>query len=170
MNAAEVDEAMQSIVRDYWSVWKQFVLHGVTQEEILPQALMLSWRRCAALGLDPYGEIGPENNAHSISATASHKLLSLVRPAMEDLYQFAEGSECVVVFADAKARIVDEVGDREIQEELGHLGLSIVASWSEERQGSNALALALQDSFPNQLEGAMHYRAALHPLYTSTES
>jgi len=167
MNANEGAEAMQSIVRDYWSVWKQFVLHGITQEEMLPPALMLSWRRCAALGLDPYGEIGPENNAHSISATASHRLLSLVRPAMEDLYQFAEGSECAVVFADAEACIVDKVGDREIQEELEHLGLSIGASWSEERQGSNALALALQESFPIQLEGAMHYRAALHPLYTS---
>ena len=156
---------MQSIVRDYWSVWKQFVLHGVTQEDILPPALMQSWRRCAALGLDPYGEIGPENNI--ASPTAPQKLLSLVRPAMEDLHQFAEGSECVVVFADAGARIVDKVGDRAMQEELEHLGLSIGALWSEERQGSNALALALQESFPIQLEGAMHYRAALHPLYSS---
>src|SRR5260370_12184079 len=80
MNANERDEAMQSIVRDYWSVWKQFVLHGVTQEEILPPALMLSWRRCAALGIDPYGEIGPENNAHYISPQASLNMLSLVRP------------------------------------------------------------------------------------------
>src|SRR5258708_38387793 len=111
MNANEGDEAMQSIVRDYWSVWKQFVLHGVTQEEILPPALMLSWRRCEALGLDPYGEIGPENNAHSISATASHKLLSLGRPAVEGLYQFAGGSECVVVFADAQAAVSGKGGD-----------------------------------------------------------
>src|SRR6266446_4903981 len=167
MNANEGAEAMQSIVRDYWSVWKQFVLHGITQEEMLPPALMLSWRRCAALGLDPYGEIGPENNAHSISATASHRLLSLVRPAMEDLYQFIEGSECVVVFADAEARIIDTVGDRVMRGELEHLGLNTGASWSEERQGSNAFALALQESFPIQLDGAMHYRAALHPLYTS---
>ncbi len=156
---------MQSIVRDYWSVWKQFVLHGVTQEDILPPSLMQSWRRCAALGLDPYSEIGPENNI--ASPTIPQKLLSLVRPAMEDLHQFAEGSECVVVFADAGARIVDKVGDRAMQEELEHLGLSIGALWSEERQGSNALALALQESFPTQLEGAMHYRAALHPLYSS---
>src|SRR5258708_39191922 len=115
-------EAMLSIVRDYWSVCKQFVLHGVTQEEMLLPALMLSWRRCAALGLDPYGEIVLENNAHSISTTASHKLLSLVRPAMEDLYQFAEGSECVVGFADAEARIGDKVGGREVPGEVEHLG------------------------------------------------
>jgi len=160
---------MQSIVQDYWSVWKQFVLHGVMQEDVLPPALMQSWRRCAALGLDPYSdqEIGESTLFSHPSTAVSHKLLSLVRPAMEDLHQFAEGSECVVVFADAAVRIVDRVGDQSMQQELEHLGLIIGASWSEEQQGSNALTLALQESFPIQLEGAMHYRAALHPLYTS---
>ena len=158
---------MQSIVHDYWSIWKQFVLHGVTQEDILPPALMQSWRRCVELGLDPYGEIVPEENTHPTTTSVSHKLLSLMRPAMEDLYQFIEGSECVVVFADAEARIIDMVGDRAMRDELEHLGLTTGASWSEERQGSNAFALALQESFPIQLDGAMHYRAVLHPLYTS---
>lgn len=158
---------MQSSVRDYWSVWKQFVLHGVTQEDIMPPALMQSWRRCAALGIDPYGEIDHGYISHTAPISVSQKLLSLVRPAMEDLHQFVEGSECVVAFADAEARVVDLVGDPAMRQELEHLGLSIGASWSEERQGANALTLALQESFPIQLDGAMHYRAALHPLYTS---
>ncbi len=160
---------MQSTVHDYWSVWKQFVLHGVMQEDVLPPALMQSWRRCASLGLDPYGELG--TNAIQDSAPApvvvSQSLLSLVRPAMEDLHQFAEGSECVIVFADAEVRIVDIVGDQTVREELEQQGLQIGVSWSEELLGSNALALALQESFPIHLEGAMHYQAALHILYSS---
>ncbi len=158
---------MQSTLRDYWSIWKQFVLHGVTQEDMLPPALMQSWRCCVELGLDPYSEIVSQESTHPTSTSVSHKLLSLVRPAMEDLYQFIEGSECVVVFADAEARIIDTVGDRVMRGELEHLGLNTGASWSEERQGSNAFALALQESFPIQVDGAMHFRAALHPLYTS---
>jgi transcriptional regulator of acetoin/glycerol metabolism len=158
---------MQSTVQDYWSIWKQYVLQGVVQEDILPPALMQSWRRCVSLGLDPYGEPGSEEITHATSTSVSQQLLSLVRPAMEDLHQFVEGSECVVVFADAEALIVDMVGDPATQKELEHLGLSVGASWSEERQGANALALALHESFPMQLNGAMHYRAALHPLYTS---
>lgn len=158
---------MQSIARDYWSIWKQFVLHGVMQEDVLPPALVQSWRRCAGLGLDPYGEVVSEDPAQAAPATVSQKLLSLVRPAMEDLHQFIEGSGCVIVFADADVRIIDRFGDRAMQEELEHLGLRTGASWCEERQGSNALALALQESFPIQLDGAMHYRAALHQLYTS---
>lgn len=158
---------MQIRIRDYWSVWKQFVLHGVMQDEALPPALIQSWKRCAALGLDPYGDVNSEEIASSSASSISPQLLTLVRPVMEDMYQFIEGSVCVVVFADDGARIVDCFGDRDMQAELEHLGLSTGASWHEERRGSNALALALQESFPIQLEGAMHYRAALHPLYTS---
>ena len=160
---------MQGTVHDYWSVWKQFVLHGVMQEDVLPPALMQSWRLCVSLGLDPYGELGTNTVLDSLPApvAVSEPLLSLVRPAMEDLHQFAEGSECVIIFADAEVRIVDLVGDQTVREELEHLGLQIGASCSEERLGSNALALALQESFPIQLEGAMHFRAALHTLYSS---
>jgi len=86
---------------------------------------------------------------------------------MEDVYQFAEGSECAVVFADNEACIIDIVSGQDLQQELECLGLTIGASWSEERQGSNALALALQESFPMQLDGAMHYLAPLHIFYTA---
>ena len=158
---------MQIRGRDYWSVWKQFVLHGGMQDEALPPALLQSWKRCAALGLDPYGEIPADEISPTATPGISGQLLTLVRPAMEDLHQFIEGSACVVVFADDNARIVDCFGDQDVQLELVHLGLSLGASWQEARQGSNALALALRESFPMKLEGAMHYRAALHPLYTS---
>ena len=157
----------QSALDDYWSVWKQFVVHGVMQEDVLPPALMQSWHRCVSLGLDPYAEKGRHDASDQAPAAVSQSILSLVRPAMEDLYQFAEGSECVITFADADLRLIDMVGDQAVREDLERLGLRIGTCWSEERLGANALALALQESFPIQLEGAMHYLAALHPLYTS---
>ncbi|HLG77713.1 MAG TPA: sigma 54-interacting transcriptional regulator [Ktedonobacteraceae bacterium] len=158
---------MQTGMRDSWSAWKQFVLHGVPPDEALPPVLIQSWKRCAALGLDPYGDVPPENVSLSHSFGISHPMLTLVRPVMEDIHQFIEESACVVVFADEEARIVDRFGNQDMQTELEHIGLHIGASWREDHQGSNALALALQESFPTQLEGAMHYRAALHSLYTS---
>ena len=158
---------MQLRRRDYWSIWKQFVLHGVMLDETLPPALVQSWIRCATLGLDPYSDLPSEEVSLSSLSSISPQMLTLVRPVMEDMHQFIEGSACVVVFTDGGGRIVDRFGDQDMQTELEHLGLSIGASWHEDRQGSNALALALQESFPIQLEGAMHYRAALHPLYTS---
>jgi transcriptional regulator of acetoin/glycerol metabolism len=158
---------VQIRMRDYWSVWKQFVLHGVMQDGMLPPALIQSWKRCVALGLDPYGDTALEEMTEPASSSISRQLLTLVRPVMEDMHQFIEGSACVVVFTDDGARIVDCFGDADMRVELEHLGLRVGASWHEDRQGSNALTLALQESFPIQLEGAMHYRAALHPFYTS---
>ena len=151
---------MQIRMRDYWSVWKQFVLHGVMQDGTLPPALIQSWKRCAALGLDPYADTVREEMIEPISSSISRQLLTLVRPAMEDMHQFIEGTACMVVFTDDGARIVDCFGDADMRVELEHLGLRVGASWHEDRQGSNALTLALQESFPMQLEGAMHYRAA----------
>ncbi|MBV9257404.1 MAG: sigma 54-interacting transcriptional regulator [Ktedonobacteraceae bacterium] len=158
---------MQIGMRDYWSVWKQFVLQGMLLDETLPPALLQSWKHCAALGLDPYSSIPSEEVKFTPSSSIAPHILTLVRPIMEDLHQFIEGAACVVVFADDAGRVVDCFGDQKMQTELEHLGLSVGASWHEDHQGSNALALALQESFPIQLEGAMHYRAALHPLYTS---
>jgi sigma-54 dependent transcriptional regulator, acetoin dehydrogenase operon transcriptional activator AcoR len=157
---------VQIWMRDYWSVWKQFVLHGVMQDGALPPALIQSWKRCATLGLDPYGDSAREEMTEP-PPSISRQLLTLVRPAMEDMHQFIEGTACIVVFTDDGARIVDCFGDADMRVELEHLGLRVGASWHEDRQGSNALTLALQESFPIQLEGAMHYRAALHPFYTS---
>src|ERR1700694_5120510 len=109
---------MEIRVRDYWSVWKQFVLHGVMQDEVIPPALLQSWKRCAALGLDPYGETSIDETASAGAPGIVRQLLTLVRPAMEDLHQFIEGSACVVVFADEDARIVDCFGDQDMQQEL----------------------------------------------------
>src|SRR5690348_11245285 len=127
----------QRTAEDYWSIWKQYISLGVVQEDLLPPALMQSWRRCVAQGLDPYGESEPDREeiTQKPMTALSQQLLSLVRPAMEDLHQFIEGSECVVVFADTEVRIVDTVGDSALQIELEHLGLSAGASWNEERQG-----------------------------------
>jgi transcriptional regulator of acetoin/glycerol metabolism len=168
---------MQDVMHDYWAIWKQFVLQGVMQEDALPPSLVQSWRRCAAMGLDPYGPapFNQQEGSHSKNKDApvppnpaySPTMLSLVRPAMEDLHQFAEGAECVVIFADAQACIVDIVGAQSMLHELEHIGLVSGVSWREEQRGANALALALRESFPIQLDGAMHYCAFLHPVYTS---
>lgn len=158
---------MQSRSADeYWPAWQQFVLHGTLGEERLPLALLQAWWRCARLGPNPYaGRTAIQTPGTTVNLP--QELLQLVRPAIEDLYQFAEGARCVVVFADADLRIADLVGGQGIREELEHVGLCRNMLWSEEEQGVNALDLALRESFPTYLTGAMHYLAALHPFYTA---
>lgn len=158
---------MLSSVQDYRAIWEQFVLQGRLREELLPPALAQSWRRCAALGLDPCGQPPAPDSGPAAPQPLSRRLLALIRPAMEDLYQFIEGSDSLVLFANAEARIIELIGDPEVRARLEPLGMRVGTLWDEEQQGANALALALQESFPMQLEGAMHYRSALHALYTA---
>ncbi len=86
---------------EYWPAWRQFVLHGTFAEEQLPALIIQSWRRCAACGLNPYASRGSVP-VRPDRIRIPQDLLSLARPAIEDLYQFAEGAECVVLFADAE--------------------------------------------------------------------
>ncbi|HEX7737442.1 MAG TPA: sigma 54-interacting transcriptional regulator [Ktedonobacteraceae bacterium] len=158
---------MQRLDDEYWPAWRQFVLQGTLEEDRLPSLLAQSWRRCAALGLNPYASQQQDGSMSTEPVRISQDLLSLARPAIEDLYQFAEEAECVVVFADANARVADLVGSSRIRQELEMAGLREGALWSEEARGANALALALHESFPIHIAGAMHYLAALHPFYSA---
>ncbi|HET8845194.1 MAG TPA: hypothetical protein VFN35_27210, partial [Ktedonobacteraceae bacterium] len=151
---------------EYSRAWQRFVLQGILEEDTIPPLVGQAWRRCALLGVNPYA-----SRERSLTQEARPRLpqdlLRLARPAIEDLYQFAEEAECVVVFADTEARFADLVGSERMLQELEHIGLYEGALWSEDLQGANALALALHESFPTHLEGAMHYLAALHPFYTA---
>jgi PAS domain S-box-containing protein len=161
---------MQRVMRNYQEIWQQFILQGAIKDTrsdgILPPALLQSWRRCATHKIDPYA-FRKGCTPTVVVESVPHELLLLLRSSMEDLHQFAEGAECVVVFADTSATIIDIVGDRRMQQGLERLGLATDSSWSEDQRGSNALAIALQESLPIQLDGPMHYCAPLHQFYTS---
>ncbi|HKB49797.1 MAG TPA: sigma 54-interacting transcriptional regulator, partial [Ktedonobacterales bacterium] len=102
-----------------------------------------------------------------LASTIMARQLALVRPAMEDVYQFVEGSACVIACADAEGRLIDVVGDHALLDELAAIGWATGACWSEECSGTNGLALALLESFPSQVSGAAHYCAFLRPYCTS---
>ena len=142
--------------------WEQFIEEGLLKGDELPPAIALSWQRCRRRGLDPHRHVAMPPARQSLPASA-HEQLTLVRPAMEDLHQFVEGSGCVVAFANAEGIVLDIVGDAPIARELAHLGLTPGACWGEEALGTNALGLALADAFPIQISGAGHFCAWLHP-------
>ncbi len=159
---------MQDSMQDYRRHWQQFIHDGVMQEDVLPPPMRQSWQRCSTLGFNAYQETSVHDQpAYTLATSYPLDLLALIRPVMEDLHQFTEGSACVVAFADGNATIIDLVGNPAMRQTFEQLGLAIGASWSEEQQGTNALALALRESFPIQIAGAMHYRSALHAVYTS---
>ncbi|HEV2236644.1 MAG TPA: sigma 54-interacting transcriptional regulator [Ktedonobacterales bacterium] len=132
-------------------------------------AIVSSHARCAQAGLataltrplPPLAALPP------LESTWAARHYALVRPAIEDLYQFIEGSESVVAFADADGRLVELVGDEHILAGATAIGFERASCWSEGCAGTNGLALALAEAFPIQVTGEAHYCALLHPFSTS---
>ncbi len=142
--------------------WEQFVDEGLLKGDELPPAVALSWQRCRQRVLDPRRPPRAPRTPSEPPATSQEQLV-LVRPAMEDLHQFVEGSGCVVAFATAEGTLLDIVGDAHTARELAEVGFVPGATWTEESVGTNAIALALADAFPIQISGAAHFCAYLHP-------
>lgn len=132
-------------------------------------ALAASWRRCQQRGISRSlaAPLPPPANLPQQGESTISRTLSLVRPVLEDIHQFVEGSRTVIGFADAEARLLDLVGDQALLEELRSIGWSIGSCWSEECTGANALALALIESFSIQVIGDAHYCNLLTPYCTA---
>src|SRR5260370_39347 len=142
---------------------------GIGSATAIPPAIALSRQRCVHQGLPATLErpLAPSAALPPLDATWAARHRSLVRPAMEDLYEFIEGSGCVVAFADAEGRLLDMLGDAATLREVGELGFTTSMCWSEECAGTNGLALALIESFPTQVLGAQHY-GAFAQAYSTT--
>src|SRR5260221_5612630 len=142
---------------------------GIGSATAIPPAIALSHQRCVHQGLPATLErpLAPSAALPPLDATWAARHRSLVRPAMEDLYEFIEGSGCVVAFADAEGRLLDMLGDAATLREVGELGFTTSMCWSEECAGTNGLALALIESFPTQVLGAQHY-GAFAQAYSTT--
>ncbi len=145
--------------------------HGLTDSEMLriDPALMRSWQRCSELGVarDQEGPRPPRAAVDQRGATLAAHALSLVRPAMEDVYQFIEGSRTVIGFVDADARLLEMIGDAALRDDLATVGWSVGACVSEASAGTNGPALAVEDSFPALVNGAAHYCTFLTPYCTA---
>ena len=155
MNTAVSHDSFQRI-------WEQFIDEGLLQGNDLPPAIALSWQRCRQRTLNPRRPPRIPSQPPTLPAGSQEQLV-LVRPAMEDLHQFVEGSGCIVAFANAEGTLLDIFGDTHTARELAEIGFVPGAPWTEEAVGTNAIALALSDAFPIQIRGAAHFCAYLHP-------
>ncbi|MDY7040233.1 MAG: sigma 54-interacting transcriptional regulator [Chloroflexota bacterium] len=150
------------------SAWQQFTTQGTCDLETLDPAVMRSWHRCRQAGLTPYMSPMslPCENAEALELRqhAHFDLIAIARPFMEDIYQFVGERDVVVYLTERDLCILDAVGDSSLYELLQARGFERGAQLSEERIGTNAAALALNEGMPVQVVGPEHYCVALHSL------
>ena len=85
------------------------------QDEEASPTIALSWKRCSDRGLDPAQapDLTPDSHPPRHMSPAVARYLAIVRPAMEDVYQFIEGSQSAIAFTDSDGRLHDLIGDPE---------------------------------------------------------
>lgn len=147
--------------------WQQFVTHSTFAANIDP-LVMRSWQRTAPR-LNPYGTPQRANlSDDGLRRTLQQHalLLALARPLMEDVYQFIEGAGALILLADSTHCVLEEFGDDRVRVELRGLGILAGAFIDESRIGTNAFAVALNESCPAQVVGAEHFLTPFH-LYST---
>jgi transcriptional activator for dhaKLM operon len=148
--------------------WESFQATGTCDDATIAPPILRSWRRCAVAGLDSRGACRSPGHELAPLADATHEaLIALVRPYMEDLYQFMEGSGFAVLLADASLTLIEVIGDAEMLEAIESYDLGRGSSWREEYVGSMALNLALHEALPWQTRGAEHFCACYHQFACS---
>ncbi|MDT8897256.1 sigma 54-interacting transcriptional regulator [Thermanaerothrix sp. 4228-RoL] len=146
-----------------YDAWHTFI----TRHIILPQVrpiIATSWQRCWAR-VDPYALLKPPrlSDQHLFSMQVNHfELMAIARPVMEDIYQYIENSNSVVLFANSVGYLLDRVGDPGMLATLESLQIVPGALLAESELGTNAIGVALLEREPLQVVGYEHFSQPLH--------
>lgn len=98
----------------------------------------------------------------TVMALPGEGVLTALRPALEDMVEFVEGTYSAALLVNDSLAVVEVLGNHAMLARLERLGLRRGAAWAEERIGTNAVALALHEGHPLATVGQDHFSIALH--------
>lgn len=147
------------------NAWLKFINTHILSPEIDP-VVANSWERCWPR-LNPYREIIPGRLSDDrISSTLKTNVewVTIARPIMEDIHQYIETSDTVVLLINNAGYVLDICGDSSMLESVKALGIEIGGVVSEGQIGTSGLTIPLLDGVPAHSVGAEHYLKVLHPF------
>src|SRR5262245_9591897 len=137
--------------------------HFVASGEIVGQApravIVDSWQRCRERGVDPLMERAPTvvDPAEIELILGRRDLGQAGRAVLDEFSRAVEGTNHVILLADANGRIVYSAGHRAIQGVLDRLNLAPGGGWSETDVGSNGVGTPIALGRPEAIFGPEHY-------------
>lgn len=140
---------------------RQWLEQGQVETGLIPEALRASWARCREFGLEPLGR--PPGAPHASAAQLAralehrHSLVSHAKPVMAFLNEQVQGSDSLVLLADAQGLLLHSTGDAHFADRAARVALRPGAMWSEQWRGTNAIGTALTDGTPTVVHGGEHY-------------
>ncbi len=148
-----------------YQAWMEYTLNQNLMAGVDP-LVASSWERCLPR-LNPYVKPRQKGlSAENLLAAqiANFSLISLARPIMEDLHQFVENSDTVVVVVNSAGYILDLLGDATMKAVARDLQIWTGMQVSEGQIGTNAISIALAERVPARVTGPEHFLEALHVL------
>jgi len=140
---------------------RQWLEQGQVETGLIPDTLRASWARCRAFGLEPLGR--PQGAPHASGAQLTralehrHSLVAHAKPVMAFLNEQVQGSDSLVLLADAQGLLLHSTGDAHFADRAARVALRPGALWSEQWRGTNAIGTALADGTPTVVHGGEHY-------------
>ncbi len=151
-------------------LWRAFTSGGSADLRQLDPLVARSWLRCRALGVDPFKSLPDcpaEEDGLEARRARCERLISIAKPFMEDIYQFAGESDAVIYLTDRDLYVLDALGDAALFRHMEGLGLGVGVQLREACVGTTAAAIALHEGQPVQVVGPEHYCHQLH-VFTGT--
>jgi transcriptional regulator of acetoin/glycerol metabolism len=151
------------------SAWHKYTGGASLDVRHLNPEIASSWQRCHNLSVDP---LRPLSRSIDRALLKEHlfynqRLVKIVRPVMERLYDFVRNTGFQVVLSDETGFLLDVIGDSEVTSKTRSVELCPGGDWSESSKGTNAIGTAIFERKPVQVFASEHYCELNHFLVCS---
>lgn len=139
---------------------QSFFATGEVPGGLVPQPILRSWSRCAALGLRGRANALPEpltSYEFAEKAEETERFKRLCRPEVEALHADAEATDSIVILTNAEGLILDTIGSLDFAQRAARVALRPGVPWSEQIVGTNAIGTSLAEGCAVEVRGAEHY-------------
>ncbi len=139
---------------------QSFFSSGHVPGGLVPQSILRSWTRCAALGLEGRTNSLPEpltSSEFAASAEEAEAFRRLCRPEIEALYADAEATDSIVILTNSQGLVLDTIGSLDFAQRAAQVALRPGVPWSERIVGTNAIGTALAERSAIEVRGGEHY-------------
>jgi transcriptional regulator of acetoin/glycerol metabolism len=146
------------------------VTPGLLAAPRLREAILGSWQRCRAAGLDI--DTRPDASLLTQAELATRQeaggaMLRSARPLLQSLYSQVANAGQVAMLCDADGTILASLGDPAFLRDAERVALKPGACWSEARRGTNAIGTGIAMGAAVRVHGDEHFIRRHHRLSCS---
>lgn len=149
-----------------YKVWRQFVDSNYREDNYLNLEIHLfdAWNRCKRRITYDHWIVPHKAKGATYESIKkrSGQLINISSPIMEDLYEYLENEDCVLLLCDETACTLNLIGSTSLREKFEKLGFEKGTYWRDGIIGNNAINSSLQLAHVMSTEGFEHYSLSLH--------